>query len=141
MCWKSNGEIEPETFIIPDNIVQELPAAIKPPDLPENIKPCDLLDDFDDFISANPSANSSPIPQEAFSTTSSSLSKALRSHDKENWKKAIIKECESMKSNKVWIEVEDTGQRRIYSFVVLRIKPDDDGSGPKHKARIAKGCW
>ncbi len=44
-----------------------------------------------------------------------------------------------MISNQVWIEVQDTGQRRIYSFVVLRVKPDDDGTGPKHKARIVAG--
>ena len=36
----------------------------------------------------------------------------------------------------MWEEVFDSGQRRIYSFVVLRIKPDDDGTGPKYKARI-----
>ena len=60
------GEIESELFIIPDNIVQELPAAIVPP---EQIKQCDLLDDFDDFISANPSENPSPFPDEAFRTT------------------------------------------------------------------------
>ena len=44
-----------------------------------------------------------------------------------------------MKSNQVWEEVQDIGQRRIYSFVVLRIKPDDDGTGPKFKARIVAG--
>ncbi len=44
-----------------------------------------------------------------------------------------------MVSNEVWIEVKDIGQRRIYAFVVLRIKPDDDGTGPKHKARIVAG--
>ena len=63
------GEIESEIIIIPDNIAQEeLPAAIAPP---EKIKPCDLLDDFDDFVSAN----ASPLPQEAFHATSSALSK------------------------------------------------------------------
>ena len=41
------GEIESEIPIIPDNIVQEeLPAAIAPPE----IKQCDLLEDFNDFV-------------------------------------------------------------------------------------------
>ena len=57
--------LESEIPIISSADIQELPAAMVPP---EQIKQCDLLDDFDDFLSANPSANSSPIPQEAFST-------------------------------------------------------------------------
>ena len=66
------------------------------------------------------------------------LSKALRSQDAEKWTLAIIKELESMKSNKVWIEVEDTGQPRMYSFIILKLKPNDDGTD-LHKARIVAG--
>ena len=44
-----------------------------------------------------------------------------------------------MKLNEVWTEVTDTGQRRIYSFVVLKVKPDDDGAGKTYKARIIAG--
>ena len=129
-------EFEPEIPIILSADIQVPPAAIV---LPEQIQQCDLLEEFDDFISANPSANPSPFPEEALSTTFSSLSKALRGPDKEKWNIAIIKEFESMISNQVWIEVQDIGQPRIYSFVVLRIKPNDDGTGPKHKTRIVAG--
>jgi len=130
-------EIEPEFLIFPEHNIQEIPQEIPAPAIIP--PPCDLLDDFDDFVSANPSANPSPFPQEAFNTTSSTLSKALRSPDADKWKVAILKEFESMLSNKVWIEVEDKGQPRMYSFIILKIKPNDDGTGPKHKARIVAG--
>ena len=44
-----------------------------------------------------------------------------------------------METNKVWEEVEDTGQRSMISFLIFRIKPDDDGTGRKLKARIVAG--
>ena len=44
---------QPEIPILPDADIQELPAAIIPEK--QQIEPCELLDDVEDFQSANPS--------------------------------------------------------------------------------------
>ena len=108
-----------------------------PPDPPAtpkaNLIPrCDLLEDFSDD-DVFKSATSTPVHQ-AMNAAPSSLLKALNSPEADKWRAAIVKECASMVSNEVWIEVEDTGQIRIPSFVIFRLKGDGTA-----KARIVAG--
>ena len=102
-------------------------ALLKPPK-------CDLLDDFsDDESEIFNSAVSTPT-HHAFNAAPTSLSKALNGIEAGEWRTAVNKECKSMISNEVWVEVKDTGQERIPSFLLLRRKAD--GSA---KARIVAG--
>ena len=91
-----------------------------------------LLENFSDDDVFD-SAVSTPVHL-AMSTAPSSLSKALTGSEAAEWRAAIVKECASMDSNQVWVEVDDTGQPRIPSFVIFRRKGDGTT-----KARIVAG--
>ena len=70
------------------------------------------------------------------------VAEALASDDSEEWKKAIEKEYESLKSMGTWRGVSDGEKAKsiVSSKWVLKIKYDENGEIDRYKARlVARG--
>jgi hypothetical protein len=69
------------------------------------------------------------------------FAKAMKSHDAEQWFKAMHEELDSISKNEVWDLIKlPTGRKFVGCKWVLRKKYKTDGSLEKYKARlVAKG--
>ena len=96
----------------------------------------DKLDDSDIFRTPP----DSPSGLAFLTATPKSLEQALHGPDRDKWMISLQKEMQAMKDNLVFEEAKDTGQPRMRSFFLLRVKPDDDASsGEMFKTRLVAG--